>query len=271
MGRPLKIQKYSLNTGVGSPGAATPVDVAYPPFGALDVPVYNAPVQTLNAEQFLGVVGGSPATSQPSATYPEVLATVNIQLPDGSAAGVGTGRIIRQKGNHKYLVAYTTATIADGNLIVGQAFQVASLGSTNWQTVGAGTGNVAVGDIFTATEVDGGGNGTAYLVGVCILSNTGAPAAGFMSIGYESGDSSTAYASNLSNKWVRDWTGTTNDYSDANLGEVSYTSENYYVANFFTDEGGVSQSGLEVDTATESVAGAPNGYIPLAVIDNVTS
>jgi hypothetical protein len=92
-----------------------------------------------------------------------------------------------------------------------------------------------------------------------------------MSIGYESGDSSAAYASNLSNKWVRDWTGTTNDYSDANLGEVEYTSENYYVANFFTDEGGVAQSGLEVDTATESVAGAPDGYIPLAVINNVTS
>ena len=63
----------------------------------------------------------------------------------------------------------------------------------------------------------------------------------------------------------------THAYSDDNLGEVSYTSENYYVANFFTDEGGVSQSGLEVDTATESVAGAPDGYIPLAVIDNVTS
>ena len=92
-----------------------------------------------------------------------------------------------------------------------------------------------------------------------------------MSIGYESGDSAVAYASNLSNKWVRDWAGTTNDYSDDNLGEVDYTSELYYVANFFTDEGGVAQSGLDVATATESVSGAPDGYIPLAVIDNVTS
>jgi hypothetical protein len=271
MGRPLKIQKFSLNTGVGSPGANTPVDLAYPPFGVLDVPVYNAPIQTLNAEQFLGVVGGSPATSQPSATYPEVLAAVNIQYTDGTTSGAGAGRIIRQKGNHKYLVAFTASTVADGSFIVGQAYQIAALGSTNWQTVGAGTGNTTVGDIFTATAIDGSGNGTAYPVGVCILSNAASPAAGFMSIGYESGDSSVAYASNLSNKWVRDWTGTTNDYSDANLGEVNYSSENYYVANFFTDEGGVSQSGLEVDTATESVAGAPDGYIPLAVIDNVTS
>lgn len=271
MGRPLKIQKFSLNTGVGSPGANTPVDLAYPPFSALDVPVYNAPVETLQSTQFLGVVGGSPATSQPTATYPEVLAAVNIQYTDGTTSGAGAGRIIRQKGNHKYLVAYTASTVSDGSFIVGQAYQIAALGTTNWQTVGAGTGNVAVGDIFTVTAVDGSGNGTAYPVGVCILSNAASPAAGFMSIGYESGDSSVAYASNLSNKWVRDWTGTTNDYSDTNLGEVSYTSENYYVANFFTDEGGVSQSGLEVDTATESVAGAPAGYIPLAVIDNVTS
>jgi hypothetical protein len=271
MGRPLKIQKFSLNTGVGSPGANTPVDLAYPPFSALDVPVYNAPTQTLNAAQFLGVVGGSPATSQPTATYPEVLATVNILYPDGNTTGAGAGRIIRQKGNHKYLVAYTASTVADGSFTVGQAYQIAALGTTNWQTVGAGTGNVAVGDIFTATEVDGSGNGTAYPVGVCILSNTGSPAAGFMSIGYESGDSSVAYASNLSNKWVRDWTGTTNDYSDNNLGEVSYTSELYYVANFFTDEGGVAQSGLDTATATETVSGAPDGYIPLAVINNVTS
>jgi len=271
MGRPLKIQKYSLNTGVGSPGAATPVDLAYPPFSALDVPVYNAPTQTLNAAQFLGVVGGSPATSQPSATYPEVLATVNILYPDGNTTGAGAGRIIRQKGNHKYLVAYTAATVSDGSFTVGQAYQIAVLGTTNWQTVGTGTGNVSPGDIFTARAADGGGNGTAYPVGVCILSNTGAPAGGYMSIGYESGDSSDAYASNLSNKWVRDWAGTAGDYSNANLGEVDYSNELFYVANFFTDEGGVAQSGSETDTATESVAGAPAGYIPLAVIDNVTS
>ena len=92
-----------------------------------------------------------------------------------------------------------------------------------------------------------------------------------MSIGYESGDSAAAYASNLTNKWVRDWAGTAGNYSDANLGEVTYTDEIYYVANFFTDEGGVAQSGLDTATATESVSGAPEGYVPLAVINNVVS
>jgi hypothetical protein len=104
-----------------------------------------------------------------------------------------------------------------------------------------------------------------------VLTNSASPTAGLMSIGYESGDSSAAYASNLTNKWVRDWAGTAGNYSNNNLGEVTYTSELYYVANFFTDEGGVAQSGLDTATATESVAGAPDGYIPLAVIDNVTS
>ena len=275
MGRPLKIQKFSLNTGVGSPGANTPVDLAYPPFSELTNPAYNEPTQTLDSAQFLGVVGGSPPTSQPSATYPVVTAFVNITLADGTStfdlAGSYAGRIIRQKGSHKYLVVYTGGTTADGSFIVGQAYQIVALGTTNWQSVGTGTGTVAAGDIFTATAANGGGDGTAYPVGVCVLTNDTSPTTGLMAIGYESGDSAAATASNLSNKWVRDWTGTAGDYSDANLGEVTYNDENYYVANFFTDEGGVAQSGLEVDTATESVSGAPAGFIPLAVINNATS
>lgn len=274
MGRPLKIQKFSLNTGVGSPGANTPVDLAYPPFSALTNPAFNQPIQTLDSAQFLGVVGGSPPTSQPSATYPVVTAFVNITLANGSStfafSGSYAGRIIRQKGSHKYLVVYTGDTTAATALIVGQSYQIVALGDTNWQSVGTGTGTVAAGDIFTATAV-GTGTGTAYPVGVCVLTNDTTPASGLMAIGYESGDSATSTASNLSNKWVRDWTGTAGDYSDANLGEVTYTDENYYVANFFTDEGGVAQSGLEVDTATESVSGAPAGFIPLAVINNATS
>ena len=275
MGRPLKIQKYSLNTGVGSPGANTPVDLAYPPFSALTNPAYNQPTQTLDSAQFLGVVGGSPPTSQPSATYPVVTAFVNITLANGSStfalAGSYAGRIIRQKGSHKYLVVYTGGTTADGAFIVGQSYQIVALGTTNWQSVGTGTGTVAAGDIFTATAANGGGNGTAYPVGVCVLTNDTTPATGLMAIGYESGDSAAATASNLTNKRVRDWVGTAGDYSDANLGEVEYTGELSYIANFFTDEGGVSQSGSETDTATQTVSGAPAGFVPLAVINNATS
>jgi hypothetical protein len=275
MGRPLKIQKFSLNTGVGSPGANTPVDLAYPPFSALTNPAFNQPTQTLNSAQFLGVVGGSPPTSQPSATYPVVTAFVNITLADGTStfdfSGSYAGQIIRQKGSHKYLVVYTGDTTADGAFIVGQSYQIVALGTTNWQSVGTGTGTVAAGDIFTATAANGSGNGTAYPVGVCVLTNDTTPATGLMAIGYESGDSAAATASNLTNKRVRDWVGTAGDYSDANLGEVTYTDELFYIANFFTDEGGVAQSGSETDTATQTVSGAPAGFVPLAVINNATS
>ena len=64
MGRALKIAKYGTAQGityptattVNQPAAAVNVDVGYPNFGSLTDPVYNAPVQTLDASQYLGVV-----------------------------------------------------------------------------------------------------------------------------------------------------------------------------------------------------------------------
>ena len=190
MGRALKIQKYGTSQGitygdngaVNQPAAAVAVDEGFPNFGSLTDPVYNS-AGTLSASDFLGVVGGL-STSATSATYPIILPQVNISTADGSSTGAGNGRIIRQKGAHKFLVAYVDSTTADGSFIVGQAYQVASLGTTNWAAVGAGTDTPALGDIFTATAASSGGNGTAYPVGVCVLSNTGSPTAGYMSIGF---------------------------------------------------------------------------------------
>ena len=42
MGRALKIQKYSTNSGVGVPGAAVGIDLGFPNFGSLTDPVYNS-------------------------------------------------------------------------------------------------------------------------------------------------------------------------------------------------------------------------------------
>lgn len=265
MARALKIQKYSSNTGVGSPGAAVVVDAGFPNFGSLTDPVYNS-ADTLSASDFLGVVGGSPATSTPTATYPEILAAVNILLADGSSTTSGAGRIIRQKGAHKFLVAYTASTTADESLIIGQAYQIAVLGTTNWTACGAGP-TPAVGDIFTAVAV-GSGTGTAYPVGQCVLSNTGTPAAGYMSIGFSVGDSAAVYASYITNKWVRDWTGMTyGNYSDSNTGVNIQSGEQFYPVNFFSDEGTVTWSGAELING----ANAQNGSLQLAQVDKVTS
>jgi hypothetical protein len=278
MGRALKIQKTNIGSGTtvsGSPPVTAYnqnvlTDAGYPNFGSLTDPEYNTPVQTLNDTQFLGVVGGIFTTSTPSATYPEIYCLVNISLADGTStyaiANQYGGRIIRQKGSHKFLVAYTYASTADEDMVVGQAYQIAALGTTNWQACGAPAG-AAVGDIFTVTAI-GSGTGTAYPVGQCVLSNTATPTAGNMSISYSVGDSSAVYASYITNKWVRDWNGMTyGNYSNSNFGPNIQSNENYYVANFFTDEGNVTVSGSEL-TGTSAVQ---NGTVQLAQIANVTS
>jgi len=279
MGRALKIQKNNVGAGTSVSGSNPVVtsynqtvlaDAAYPNFGSLTNPAYNTPVQTLDSTQFLGVVGGIFTTSTPSATYPEIYCLVNIVLADGTStydiASQYGGRIIRQKGSHKFLVAYTYASTADEDMIVGQAYQIASLGTTNWQACGAPNG-AAVGDIFTVTAI-GSGTGTAYPVGQCVLSNTATPASGNMSIAYSVGDSSAVYASYITNKWVRDWNGMTyQNYSNSNLGTNVQSNENFYVTNFFTDEGNVTWSGAEVISSAQ----AQNGTLQLAQIASVTS
>jgi hypothetical protein len=275
MGRALKIQKNNVGSGstvTGTPPVTTYnqtilTDAGFPNFGSLTSPAtpYNS-ADTLNSEQFVGVVGGSPATSTPSTTFPEVLAAVNILLADGTDTTAGAGRLIRQKGAHKFLVAYTASTTADESLIIGQAYQIAVLGTTDWQACGAGT-DAAVGDVFTAVAV-GSGTGTAYPVGQCVLSNTGSPTAGNMSIEYSVGDSAAVYASYITNKWIRDWNGMTyGNYSNSNDGENIQSSENFYVTNFFTDEGTVTWSGAEIINGVE----AQNGSLQLAQVVNVTS
>lgn len=277
MGRALKIQKTNIGSGTTTSGSNPVVtaynqnvltDAGYPNFGSLTDPVYNAPVQTLDSNQFLGVVGGSPATSTASVTFPEIVAKVNVVLGDGSATGVKTGRLIRQKGSHKFLVAATQTPIADGSFVVGSAYQISTLGTTtNWAAVGAGN-DVALGDVFTATSVGGSGDGYAYPVGICVLSNTATPTAGYMSIAYSVGDSAAVYASYITNKWVRDWNGMTyGNYADTNYGPNIQSSENFYVTNFFTDEGTVTWSGADVINS----ANGQNGSLQLAQIASVTS
>jgi hypothetical protein len=265
MGRALKIQKTGANQGIGSPGASVVLDAGYPNFGSLTNPVYNS-AGSLTSTEFLGVVGGSPATSTASATFPEIAAVVNIALADGTSTTAGAGRIIRQKGSHKFLVAYTAAATADESFVVGQAYQVSTLGTTDWQAVGGGT-QTSVGDIFTATAA-GAGTGEAYPVGQCILANAASPDAGYMSIAYSVGDSTDVYASYITNKWVRDWNGMTyGTYADSNLGVNIQTGENFYPVNFFTDEGTVTWSGAEVIGGAQS----QNGTLQLAQVEKVTS
>ena len=248
MGRPLKIQKIS--TGSGNSGASVSVDLAYPNFGSLTAPVFNSPVQTLNNNQYLGVVGGAAPTDTPTVTNPRIDVTVNIAAPDGSGIGVAQGYIIRQKGAHKYLVGDVTG-VTGGAFVVGQAYQIVTTGTTDYEAAGAGA-NFGVGTIFTATTV-GDGNGTANSVGVCVLDNDVTPAAGLMAITYTQTDSTATPLSKLTNKFLLDWTGGSTYEANQVINDVRI------VANFFTDEGTVIKSGTAQTTIT------------LAIVDNVTS
>ena len=245
MGRPLKIQKSS--TGSGNGGAAVGVDLGFPNFGSLTAPVFNSPTQTLDNAQYLGVVGGAGPTDTPSATNPRVDVTVNIT----GSAGVAQGYIIRQKGSHKYLVGDVT-TINDEDLVVGLAYMIVAVGTTDWVACGAPP-NYGVGTIFTCTNSIGAGSGTANLVGVCVLDDDVTPAAGLMAITYTLGDSTATTISKLTNKWLLNWAG------GSTYAATSVINDVRYVTNFFTDEGTVIKSGTAQTT------------VELAIVDNVTS
>lgn len=246
MGRPLKIQKTS--TGSGNGGASVGVDLGFPNFGSLTAPVYNSPVQTLDSAQYLGVVGGAAPTDAPTTTNPRVDVTVYIT----GAASSAQGYIIRQKGSHKYLVGDVTS-VADEDLVVGYAYIITSVGTTDWVACGAPT-NYGVGTIFTCTADAGAGTGTANLVGVCVLEDSATPsAAGFMSITYTLGDSTATTISKLTNKWLLNWAG------GSTYAATSVINDVRYLTNFFTDEG------------TEIKSGTAQTTVELAIVDNVTS
>ncbi len=256
MGRPLKIQK--LSTGSGNGGASVGVDLGFPNFGSLTNPVKNS-VGNMTDAQYLGVVGGAAATDAPTTTNPRIEVIVNIANPSGTGIGVAAGYIIRQKGSRKYLVGSVTA-VNDGSFVVGQAYQVTTLGTTNWQLIGA-EADIAVGGIFTATGANGGGNGAANSVGVCVLDNDVTPAAGLMAITYTNNDSTATTVSKLTNKFLLDFAG------GSGFTQAEVTNDVRFAANFFTDEGTVIKSGT---TGTNNVTGQQN-LLDVVIVDNVTS
>ncbi len=278
MGRPLKIQKYGTAQGItypsgtsaNTPAAAVPVDQGYPQFSQLTDPVYYS---SLTASNFYGVVGGASSTAT-TTTFPIVKVRVNIT---NSYTGSDDGYILRQKGSHKYLVATQTA-IDPENAVAGVALRITAVGDTDWAAMGL-KGTAAVGTIFTPSAASGAGTtGTAQEVGVCILTSDLTPGAGLMSISYAVGGDSTEVAvSKLTNKFLQSWNNfqnaagtslTTYDSGGDNAGEVIYSGEDTYLANFFTDEAGAQATKSGADAATFSNG---TGDIELAQVEKFTS
>jgi hypothetical protein len=269
MGRPLKIQKI---ISTANPG----VDNGYPNFGSLTAPVVNT-ADTLNSDQFLGVVGGSNTVD--TATFPTVKCRVFVT----GIAAEEDGYILRQKGAHKYLVGGITARTA---LISGNAYRITVVGDTAWNEYGL-VGTAAVGAVFTATAtLADTGTGRVNAVGVCILSSEADATLteGNMNITYTLGDSTAVQLSKLTNKFVRDWTNFANEDGTAissyasggdNTGVVDYSGEAVEIANFFTDEGTVQKSGAQ-DATNGTAQGTgtffnATGGVELVIVENYNS
>ena len=234
MGRPLKIKK------------STTSDIGFNPFSALTNPVYPSTPTTFDGTEYLGVVGGANANVA-STAYPVVKcrAFITGTLAEADAY------IITQKGTIKYQVATVTA-VNDEDMVVGQAYRILSVGTTNWAACGASDANAAVGDVFTATAA-GAGTGTVQNVGTCVLANQADTAltAGNMNITFSTGDSTAQLISRLTNKFALDYS----------------TPPVRYAVNFFSDEGYEVKSGT---TGAANASGQQN-RVSLAIVENFTS
>jgi hypothetical protein len=233
MGRPLKIKK------------TTTTDIGFNPFASLTNPIYPTNPTTFDGTEFLGVVGGANA-SVATADFPVVKCRAFIT----GAAAEDDAYIITQKGTIKYQVA-TVSAVNDEDLVIGSAYRILSVGTTDWVACGASTSNAAVGDVFTAVAV-GAGTGTAQEVGTCVLANEADTALteGNMNITLSTGDSTAQLISRLTNRYALDFS----------------TPKVRYLVNFFSDEGTEIKSGAEADTFANST-----GNLDLAIVENFTS
>jgi len=146
----------------------------------------------------------------------------------------------------------TVTAVNDEDMVVGQAYRILSVGTTDWAACGASDSNAAVGDVFTATAA-GAGTGTVQNVGTCILANQADTAltAGNMNITFSTGDSTAQLISRLTNKFALDYA----------------TPPNRYLVNFFTDEGTEIKSGT---SGSANVSGQQN-ILDLAIVEKFTS
>lgn len=182
MGRPLKIKiSDTQDAGFNNPG-----DDSKP--------------RVPSGELFYGVVGGNISTSD--YTFP--VTTTRVRPAGGSITAEGDGFIVRQKGASKFLVSRLDASAIDpANAVVGSTVRVVAVGDTDWESMGAGKGTIAVGMIFTVEAASAAGSsGTVAECGICTLAdvNDASLAAGDMTVSYTDVGSSAVRLKRFSNK-----------------------------------------------------------------------
>lgn len=148
-------------------------------------------------------------------------ATITCATPDN-------GYILRQKGKKKHLVL-RSETVQDEFIAAGGTYYITSVGSTDWEALGAGP-DAGVGKIFTAT-VNGlglGTDGTVRPVGVCSLVNEDQAnlTAGEMSIILDkAAPEADVKASTITNKFALDFTDNGTDENPGDKVLVSFDAK----------------------------------------------
>ena len=181
MGRPLKIkisdtQDAGFNNPSGSPTSTPANELSY------------------------GVVGGNISTSD----YDFPVTTTRVRPTGGSITAEGDGFIVRQKGASKFLVSRLDASAIDpANAVVGSTVRVVAVGDTDWASMGAGEGTIAVGLIFSVEAASNASTtGTVAECGICTLAdqNDASLSAGNMTVSYTDVGSSAVRLKRFSNK-----------------------------------------------------------------------
>jgi hypothetical protein len=92
----------------------------------------------------------------------------------GTAGGTASGV------NYLGLVGYTGTLVTAGSFVVGATYQIASVGTTSFTSIGASANTVGI--VFVATGV-GSGTGTANLIGTFLAADTMGTHAGWVEVG----------------------------------------------------------------------------------------
>jgi len=182
MGRPLKIAK-SLTK-----------DIAY------NNPGDDSKPRVPSGELYYGVVGGNVSLS----SIQNPITSTRVRPTGGSITAEGDGFILKQKAASKFLVSRLDASAIDpANAVVGSTVRVVAVGDTDWASMGAGKGTIAVGMIFSVEAASAAGSsGTVAECGICTLANENDAGltAGNMTVTYTDVGSSAVRLKRFSNK-----------------------------------------------------------------------
>lgn len=145
-------------------------------------------------------------------------------------ATVEESGLLRQKGAKKFLIV-SYYSIQDEGVVAGQAYQIESVDTTDWQGLGAPS-NATSGVVFTATRngmgFSGIANGTVRPVGICTLTDSSNPAGPNQVAVRINNDGTETYAVRLTNHWVRDFNNNSNP---------TVAGDTKFIATFLNDNG----------------------------------